>query len=82
MDQAIREVLDDVAKLSVPAASLSPEADLFAAGLTSFATVNIMLAIEERFDIEFPDSLLRRDTFRSIASLRRVVESLNPPEPA
>ena len=76
MTDDIREILKDVGGLAKPVETLTDDADLFAAGLTSFATVNVMLAIEERFDIEVPDKLLRRDTFRSIASLAKVVAGL------
>ena len=51
-------------------------ADLYAAGLSSFASVQIMLAIEETFDLEFPDNLLNRKSFQSIAAITRTVEGL------
>ena len=35
-------------------------ADLYAAGMTSHASVNVMLALEDAFDIEFPDELLTK----------------------
>jgi acyl carrier protein len=35
-----------------------------------------MLALEDAFDVEFPDSLLRRDTFRSVEAIRGALESL------
>jgi acyl carrier protein len=76
MEDEIRDILNETGRLSVPADNLEPEADLFAAGLNSFATVNVMLALEDRFDIEFPDRLLRRESFRSIASLVRVVTEI------
>jgi acyl carrier protein len=76
MENDIRDILNEVGKLSEPADKLGNEADLFAAGLTSFATVNVMLAIEEQFDVEFPDRLLRRESFRSIAALTRVVAEI------
>ena len=45
-----------------------------------------MLALEDAFDVEFPDSLLRRDTFRSVDAIRGALESLGValprPEPA
>lgn len=49
--------------------TLADDADLYAAGLTSHATVNLMLALEEAFDVEFPDSLLRRRTFSSVDAI-------------
>jgi acyl carrier protein len=55
---------------------LSDTSDLYAAGLTSLATVGLMLALEEGFEIEFPDALLSRRTFTSIDSLVAAVETL------
>ena len=45
-------------------------------GLTSHASVNLMLALEERFDIEFPERMLRRGAFASIAAIRAGLEEL------
>ena len=50
--------------------------DLYDAGLTSLTTVNLMLAIEDQFDIEFPDHMLGRKTFGSIQALCEAVEEL------
>ena len=36
----------------------------------------LMLALEDGFEIEFPDSMLSRKTFGSIASLAAAVEQL------
>ena len=76
MNDELRRVLQVAGALSVPVDQLDEDSDLFAAGLSSLATVNVMLAIEQRFAIEIPDELLTRRTFRSLASLRRTVESL------
>ncbi len=73
---AIREVLATHGHLAVSAANLKDEDDLYQRGLSSHASVNLMLALEDAFDVEFPDSLLRRDTFRSVASIREALESL------
>ena len=35
-----------------------------------------MLALEGEFDIEFPDSMLRRDVFQSIAAIGGAIEQL------
>jgi acyl carrier protein len=72
----VRELLSQHGRLSAPIADLADDSDLHAAGLTSLATVGLMLALEERFDVEFPDSLLTRRTFSSIAALAAAVESL------
>ncbi len=72
----IREILAKHARLSADITTLSDESDLYSAGLTSLTTVNLMLAIEEQFDIEFPDHMLGRKTFGSIQALCEAVEEL------
>jgi acyl carrier protein len=72
----IRAVLLEHGRLAVDAASLADESNLYEAGLTSHASVTLMLALEEHFDIEFPDRMLRRGAFASIASIRAGIEEL------
>lgn len=72
----IREVIRDGGALPVDIATLGDSDDLYAAGLTSHATVNLMLGLEEKFDIEFPDRLLRRRTFESIAAIGTAIAEL------
>jgi acyl carrier protein len=74
--ERIRAVLDQHARLAVPAAGLGLEDDLYAAGMTSHASVNVMLALEDDFDIEFPDELLTKSTFCTIERLEHAVTSL------
>jgi acyl carrier protein len=62
--------------------SLSDDADLYAAGLSSHATVNLMLALEEAFDVELPDRLLRRRTFSSIAAMAEALAEIGVKEVA
>ncbi|MBM7459080.1 acyl carrier protein [Rhodococcus coprophilus] len=75
-EQAIRKVLDEHAKLSVDATDLDLAADLYELGLTSHASVNVMLALEDTFDVEFPDELLRKSTFASVDSIRSALTEL------
>ncbi|CAO3380516.1 acyl carrier protein [Azospirillum argentinense] len=72
----IRGLLAESGWLATDAAALSDEDDLYAAGLTSHGSVNLMLALEERYGVEFPEHLLRRRTFESIASIRAAVAGL------
>ena len=44
--------------------------------MTSHANVNVMIALEETFDIEFPEEMLRRSTFESITAIRQAVSTL------
>lgn len=57
-----------------PVDTIADEADLYAAGLSSFASVQLMLGIEEAFDIEFPDNLLNRKSFASIKAIEDTVK--------
>ena len=76
MRDAIRTVLDECGRLAVPPGSLGDGDNLFEAGLSSMATVNVMLALEERFGIEIPDRLLGRRSFESIAAIRAMLDQL------
>ncbi len=76
MNETIRELLGRVGGLPVPVADIADEADLYAAGLSSFASVQVMLAIEEAFDIEFPDNLLNRKSFASIKAIEETVAQI------
>lgn len=73
---AIRDILTQQGRLSVSVDSLTDESCLYTAGLTSLATVGVMLALEDHFDVEFPESKLSRTTFRSISSIAETVAEL------
>lgn len=73
--EQIRDVLVQHGRLN-DAATLAEEQSLYNAGLTSHASVNVMLALEEHFDVEFPETLLKRSTFESISSLRSALDTL------
>jgi acyl carrier protein len=72
----IRKILSDHGRLSTSVSELNDDADLYQAGLTSHASVSIMLALEGEFDIEFPDHMLSRGVFSSVTAIRSAVESL------
>lgn len=74
MNATIREILAKFGQLPTPVDTIADEADLYAAGLSSFASVQLMLGIEEAFDIEFPDNLLNRKSFVSIKAIEDTVK--------
>lgn len=82
MKATIRSILGDVARLDVPLATLADGDDLYAAGLSSLATVHVMLALENAFDIEIPDQMLTRQLFRSVDSLAAAVETIRQQQEA
>ncbi len=76
MQTRIRTLLSESEWLKVNAKTLTNDADLYAVGLTSHATIELMLALEEAFDIEFPDRLLRRGTFSSIGTIAEALAEI------
>lgn len=76
---AIRRIVGAYAQISVGLDSLQDRDDLYDLGMTSHATVNVMLALEDAFDIEFPEELLAKETFESVAAMEAVVCGLMAP---
>ncbi len=72
----IREILKQHARLGRDASSLPVDADLYQAGMTSHASVNVMLALESEFEVEFPDNMLKRDVFESIQNISAAIAKL------
>lgn len=75
LDLTIRGVLSEHARLGTEASTISREADLYAAGMTSHASVSVMLGLEDALDIEFPETALSRSTFSSIISISEALKS-------
>ena len=82
MRDRIRQVLDAHGRLPVAASEIADDANLYAAGMTSHASVNVMLALEEEFDVEFPDAMLTRSAFESVDAIAASLESLVETEAA
>lgn len=80
MTDDVRTILTDHGRLATDAATLAPEDDLYAAGMTSHASVNVMLALEDHFDVEFPDEMLKPSVFATIAAIAAAVEQLRAEE--
>ena len=76
MIEEIRSIIRDHARLPVDVQTLADDADLYQAGMTSHASVNVMLALEDRFDVEFPDHMLKRSVFESIAAIASALKEL------
>ena len=76
LTERIRGILREHGRLAVAVAGLNDESDLYEAGLTSHASVNLMLALEECFEVEFPERMLRRRAFASVAAIRAALDEL------
>jgi len=76
MEAEIRRVLAEQGKLAVASDAIGDDDDLYQLGLTSHASVNLMLALEDAFDVEFPERMLRKRTFGSVAAIREALTEL------
>jgi acyl carrier protein len=76
MDDKIRAILKEHGRLNRDPKDLGDNDDLLKAGLTSHANVNVMLALENEFEIEFPDHLLKRESFETIAAIRETIRKI------
>ena len=76
MDDEIRQIIREHGRLPGDVDTLPGDADLYQAGMTSHAGVNVMLALEDHFDIEFPDRMLTRNVFASVAAIAAAVHEL------
>jgi len=73
----IRAVLQAHGRLGRETVRLSDDDDLYEAGMTSLASVNVMLALEGEFNLEFPDQMLNRSVFSSIAAIAAAIRKID-----
>jgi|GWRWMinimDraft_6_1066014.scaffolds.fasta_scaffold201474_1 acyl carrier protein len=76
MEARIRAVLRAHGRLNKDVNLVEASDDLYAYGMTSHASVNVMLGLEGAFDVEFPDHMLKRNVFGSIQSIRSALGDL------
>jgi acyl carrier protein len=76
IEARVRSVVAEHAGLSEDAARLSGSADLFEQGMSSHASVAVMLALESEFEIEFPDEMLSKSHFGTIDSIGAAISEI------
>jgi len=76
MKDQIRQIIREHANLAVDVDSLADDDDLYQAGMTSHASVNVMIALEDTFGIEFLDSMLTRGVFESVGSIAAALQEV------
>ena len=74
--QTVRQILAEYGRLLVPVSDLADDDNLYDAGMSSLATVGVMLALESQLDVEFAGPMLSRRTFRSIDTITDAVAEL------
>jgi acyl carrier protein len=75
-EERVRRVVGELAGLPSGIDAVSEDDDLFSAGMSSHASVNVMPGLENEFEIEFPDAMLERSVFESIRSMTVAVDEL------
>jgi acyl carrier protein len=73
--EMIAAIVDRVLR-SKGASSVSVDDNLRDSGLSSLELVNVMLAVEDAFDLTFPADKLIPDNFRSISAIEALVADL------
>ena len=76
MKDRIRNIVKNHAGLGGGLESVEYSTDLYRAGMTSYASVVLMIALENEFGLEFPDAMLSRNVFESIDSIASAIEGL------
>lgn len=76
MKQSIRKIIAETVELPDGVDRISDSGDLYDAGMTSFDSVQLMLALEDAFGIEFPARMLNRKLFSTIANIDAAVREL------
>ncbi|XOV81706.1 MAG: acyl carrier protein [bacterium] len=79
MEQTVRELITRLGVLQ-NATTIGLDTDLYDAGMSSHASVKLMLGLEDAFDIEFPDEALERETFASIQSIVQTIQGIQANE--
>jgi acyl carrier protein len=81
MFATIQRLIDQEAKLVIPAANLTPRANLYDLGLTSFDAIRVLVAVERAFKIEFPREMLNRESASSIESIAKAAQAMRRSPP-
>jgi acyl carrier protein len=77
INAGIRSILAEHARLSADIDTIADSDDLYAAGMTSHASVTVMLACEDEWDIEFPQQMLKKSTFASVEAIAAALAELD-----
>jgi acyl carrier protein len=76
MFATIQRLVDQETKLAIPAANLTPHANLYNLGLTSFDAICLLVAVERAFKIEFQREMLNRQAAASIETIAKAVRAM------
>lgn len=72
----IKKIIVEFAEVQCDMATLGTDDNLFNIGMSSRASVNLMIGLESEFDIEFPDDMLRKEVFESVRAIASTIDLL------
>lgn len=72
----VKKVIINYSEISQDLSQLKEDESLFVKGMSSRASVAVMIGLESEFDIEFPDEMLRKEVFESVHSISKAIASL------
>jgi acyl carrier protein len=72
----IRSAIATSGSIAIPMDQVAGNDNLYRLGLTSHASVNVMLTLEETFSVEFPDQMLTKRTFETLDSISAALAQL------
>lgn len=75
MEQELKELLVERLFLDLAPSDIESDTDLAEYGIDSFLLLELIVAIEEMFDVRFQQSDITSETLRSISTLKQLVES-------
>ena len=76
MKDRIRKIVKDNSGLGLTFERVNDGTNLYQAGMTSYASVVLMIALENEFELEFPDGMLSRSVFESIDTIASAIGNL------
>ncbi len=78
--KTILRLVEEKATLAKPTDELTLNCDLYRAGMKPFEAIQLMLALEEEFEIEFPTKMLNRQSMSSLEAIRSCIEEVQEKE--
>ncbi|MGY1437027.1 phosphopantetheine-binding protein [Streptomyces reniochalinae] len=78
----VRKLIDQQLNFAAHGLQLKDDDNLWDLGMTSLTCLGLMLSIEDSFDVELPEEVLRESTFRTVESITAAVDAALKDVPA
>ncbi|MEM9016248.1 MAG: phosphopantetheine-binding protein [Verrucomicrobiota bacterium] len=71
---AYEEIVRPFLRFADPESAISPEDNLGELGLDSLASIELLVQLEEVFDVTIQDELITENSFGSLVELQKLIE--------